>query len=241
MLALTATDLSKRYNETLALHLDALHVAPGERVGLVGNNGAGKTTLLRLALDLIRPTTGHVSLGGVRVGGADEGWKRRVGAFLDASFLVDFLRPREYVRFVGGAYGLAGAETDARLERYASFLGAALDGGLIRDLSLGNAAKVGILGALLPEPDLVILDEPFANLDPGARIALEALLRDESERRGATILVSSHDLDHVVGVCSRVLVLSGGRLVRDTPSTPGTRSELRDFFAAGGHGLALAA
>ena len=239
MISLTATDLSKRYGDTLALKLDALHLAPGERVGLVGNNGAGKTTLLRLALDLIRPTTGHVLLGDVRVGGKDERWKARTGAFLDKSFLVDFLRPREYARFVGGAYGLGAREIDARLERYAPFLGAALDGGLIRDLSLGNAAKVGIVGALLPEPDLVILDEPFANLDPGARIALETLLRGESERRGATVLVSSHDLDHVVGVCSRVLVLSEGRLVRDTPSTPGTRSELRTFFAAGG-GLALA-
>ena len=232
---LLATSLSKRYGSAEALRLDRLGVAAGERVGLVGNNGAGKTTLLRLALDLVAPTTGHVEIDGVRVGGPDLSWKHRVGAFLDAGFLVDFLRPQEYLRLVGGAYGLSGSEVDARVDRFRPFLGQALDGGrFIRDLSLGNAGKVGIVGAMLPEPGLIVLDEPFANLDPGARIALERLLRSESETRGATVLVSSHDLDHVVDVCTRVLVLADGRLVRDTPSTPETLAELRAFFAAGG-------
>ena len=235
---LTATALSKRYGTADALRLDGLSIAPGERVGLVGNNGAGKTTFLRLALDLIEPTTGAVALDGVRVGGPDLGWKHRVGAYLDAGFLVDFLRPQEYFRLVGGAYGMEAAEIDARVERFRPFLGAALEGGrLIRDLSLGNAGKVGIVGALLPGTGLVVLDEPFANLDPGARIALERMLRDDTG--GATVLVSSHDLDHVVGVCTRVLVLADGRLVRDTPATPDTRAELRAFFADGGVPLAV--
>ncbi len=230
---LTASSLSKRYGAAEALRLDGLVVAPGERVGLVGNNGAGKTTLLRLALDLVEPTTGRVEIDGVRVGGPDLGWKHRVGAFLDAGFLVDFLRPHEYLRLVGTAYGLSGAEVDARIDRYRAFLGSALDGGrLVRDLSLGNAGKVGIVSALLPGAGLVVLDEPFANLDPGARIALERLLRDGTD--GATVLVSSHDLDHVVGVCTRVLVLARGRLVSDTPSAPDTLAELRAFFAGGG-------
>ena len=237
---LTASRLSKHYGETVALDLGDLEIVAGERVGLVGNNGAGKTTLLRLALDLVAPTTGHVALDGIRVGSATLGWKHRVGAYLDASFLVDYLRPQEYLRFVGGAYGMDADRVDAAIEHYAPFLGEALSGRLIRDLSLGNANKVGIVGALLPEPGLVLLDEPFANLDPGARIALEGLLREASEERGATLLVSSHDLDHVVGVCSRVLVLADGRLVRDTPCTPVTLTELRAFFAGGGLGRVLA-
>ncbi|MEM1041989.1 MAG: hypothetical protein AAGI91_05105 [Bacteroidota bacterium] len=93
------------------------------------------------------------------------------------------------------------------------------------------------MGALLPAPRLVVLDEPFANLDPRARLQLEALLRAERER-GATLLVSSHALDHVVDVYSRVLVLAGGRVVRDTPSTGRTLGELRSFFAPTGHGPA---
>ena len=232
-MTLSATDLSKRYGDATVLALRDLQIEAGEAVALVGNNGAGKTTLLRLALDLIAPTTGRVALDGLRVGGRDEAWKRRTGAFLDAGFLVDFLRPREYFRLVAGSYGVPAPEADARLARYERFLGPALEAGLIRDLSLGNAAKVGIVGAMLPEPDLVVLDEPFANLDPGARIALEGLVREEAAR-GATVLVSSHDLDHVVGVASRVLVLAEGRLVRDTPATPATVGELRAFFAAGG-------
>ena len=233
-LSLSAHDLTKRYGGTVALDLGRLAVEPGEVVGLVGNNGAGKTTLLRLVMDLIAPTAGWVALDGVRVGGSDLGWKRRVGAYLDAGFLIDYLRPQEYFRFVGGAYGIGAAEVEARVEPFAGFLGEALSGGrLIRDLSLGNAGKVGIVAALVTEPDLVILDEPFANLDPGARIALEGLIRQAGER-GATVLVSSHDLDHVVDVCGRVLVLDRGRVVRDTPSTPGTLAELRDFFARGG-------
>ena len=235
-LSLSVDGLVKRYGEADALRLDRLAVAPGEVVGLVGNNGAGKTTLLRLVLDLIAPTEGRVTLGGVRVGGRDLSWKRRVGAYLDAGFLVDYLRAEEHLRFVAGAYGLGRAEAERRMASMAGFLGEAqASGRLIRDLSLGNAGKVGIVGALLPQPDLVILDEPFANLDPGARIALEGLIR-QAGARGATVLVSSHDLDHVVDVCTRILVLARGRVVRDTPSTPGTLAELRAFFAAGGDG-----
>lgn len=231
--SIRATGLVKRYGDAHALRVDALEIAPGEAVGLVGNNGAGKTTLLRLALDLIRPTAGAVAIDGVTVS-ASPAWKSRVGAFLDAGFLVDYLRPDEYFRLVGGAYGLAADACDRRAGSFSAFLGSTVQaGGLIRDLSLGNANKVGIVGALLPRPGLVVLDEPFANLDPGARIALEGLLRDE-RARGATVLVSSHDLDHVVGVCSRVLVMAGGRIVRDTPSAPETLGELQDFFAGGG-------
>lgn len=232
--SLLASNLVKRYGSVTALELPQLEVRPGECVGLVGNNGAGKTTLLRLILDLIRPTEGTVTLDGLRVESTVD-WKARVGAFLDAAFLVDYLKPSEYLRFVGGAYGLDADEVDRRMESYAAFLGpTAMGGSLLRDLSTGNANKVGIVSAFLPQPGLVILDEPFANLDPGARIQLEALIARESTERGATLLVSSHDLDHVVDVCTRVLVLSDGRVVRDTPSTPDTLRELRDFFATGG-------
>ena len=232
--AIVASDLVKQYGEVEALRIERLAIAPGEAVGLVGNNGAGKTTLLRLTLDLIRPTAGSVSIDGAVVAEREE-WKPRVGAYLDPSFLIDYLRPREYFRLICGAYELAADEADRRAARYAAFLGPTVTEGdpLLRDLSLGNAGKVGIIGAFLPEPGLVVLDEPFANLDPGARIRLQELIRRERER-GATVIVSSHDLDHVVDVCSRVLVLAEGRIVRDMPSTPATLGELRSFFAQGG-------
>ena len=229
-----ATSLTKRYGSTEALQIDHLTVEPGEAVGLVGNNGAGKTTLLRLILDLIRPTTGGVSIDRTVVA-ESEAWKSHVGAYLDASFLIDYLKPHEYFRLIGGAYGLTTDETAHRAAAFEAFLGPTVveSDVLLRDLSLGNAGKVGIVGALLPQPNLIVLDEPFANLDPGARIQLQDLLRHE-RARGATVLVSSHDLDHVVDVCSRVLVLSSGRVVRDMLSTSDTLSELRSFFAQGG-------
>lgn len=228
--AIVAKDLVKRYGDVLALHIERLVIAPGEAVALVGNNGAGKTTLLRLLLDLIRPTDGAVSVHDTIVSASDR-WKSEVGAFLDAGFLIDYLRPSEYFRLIGGAYGLTADEADDRAASYVHFLGPIVGNDpLIRDLSLGNAGKVGIVGALLPEPSLVVLDEPFANLDPRARIQLEAILRRQRER-GATLLVSSHDLDHVVDISSRVLVLSDGRVVRDIPSAPDTLRELRAFFA----------
>ncbi len=232
--SVTCSNLVKRYGKNVALNVPDLRVAPGECVGLVGNNGAGKTTLLRLVLDLIRPSTGAVRIGSALVG-SDSSWKRQAGAFLDSGFLVDYLHPMEYLRLVGGAYGMDAAQVDGRATRFERFLGPALtDGALLRDLSTGNANKVGIVGAFLPSPALVLLDEPFANLDPGARISLEALIRDECAEQGATLLVSSHDLDHVVDICSRVLVLAEGQIVLDTPSTPDTLSELRAFFAGGG-------
>lgn len=231
--SVVATDLVKRYDDTVALRIKRIAVFPGEVLALVGNNGAGKTTLLRCVLDLIRPTQGEISVDGIVVGERDD-WKERVGAFLDTGFLIDYLRPSEYFRLVGGAYGLSAESSDRRAAEYVSFLGpTVLEDGLIRDLSLGNAVKVGIVGALLPEPALLVLDEPFANLDPRARLQLETMLRREA-KRGATLLISSHDLDHVVDVSTRVLVLADGRVERDTPSMPDTLAELRAYFARDG-------
>ena len=186
---------------------------------------AGSVLVRSLASPLNVASLAFAALFAVRVvspaAGAGE-WKRRVSAFLDAGFLIDYLRPQGYFRFVGGAYSVGTDEVERRAAGYTAFLGEALSSGrLIRDLPLGNAGKVGGVAALVPEPDLAVLDEPFANLDPGARIALEHIICQQGER-GATVLVSSHDLDHVVDVRSRVLVLARGRVVRDTPSTPDT-------------------
>ena len=229
------TGLVKRYGDADArCDVPHLAIAPGEAVGLVGNNGAGKTTLLRLALDLIRPDGGTVAIDGDDRERRAPAWKPRVGAFLDAGFLVDYLRPDEYFRLVGGAYGLAADETDRRAETFAAFLGPTVAAAASSATSRwATPTRSASSGRCCRAPGLVVLDEPFANLDPGARIALEGLLRAE-RARGATVLVSSHDLDHVVDVCSRILVMAGGRIVRDTPSTPETLGELRAFFARGG-------
>lgn len=225
--------LVKRYGNAFALRIPRLRVAAGETVGLVGNNGAGKTTFLRLALDLLRADEGHVAIGGVRVD-QDAGWKAYTGAHLDASFLIDFLTPDEFLGFVASTYGLSQSEAQARLERYRSFLGAdvlASTQRYLRDLSTGNQKKVGVVAALLLRPRLLFLDEPFANLDPRSQIQLKAMLRAANEADGTTLVLSSHDLLHVTDVCRRVTVLEDGCIVRDEATTEATLHDLEAYFS----------
>ena len=228
------TRLKKRYNDHFALDVPALSIEPGQSFGLVGNNGAGKTTLLRLLLDLLPADDGEVRIGDEAVALAEE-WKRHVGSYLDSSFLLDYLSPLEFLSFIGSVYGLSRPEILERLAPFTPFLPAgALDphGVLIRDLSTGNAKKVGIVAALFFEPDIAILDEPFANLDPRSQIVLKNLLRDLNTKQGLTLIISSHDLAHVTEVCKRIAVLEDGHFIREIDTSDETLRELQDYFAA---------
>ncbi|MEZ4701941.1 MAG: ABC transporter ATP-binding protein [Rhodothermales bacterium] len=226
--------LKKRYSEQFALDVPALSIAAGQSFGLVGNNGAGKTTFLRLVLDLLPADEGHVEIDGMTVAESED-WKRNVGSYLDSSFLLDYLSPLEFFSFIGTVYGLTKAETMERLEPFAPFLPAdALEphGVLIRDLSTGNAKKVGIVAALFFHPEIVILDEPFANLDPRSQIVLKNMLRDLNMQQGLTMIISSHDLAHVTEVCKRIAVLEDGEFVREIDTSEETLKELQAYFAA---------
>ncbi len=223
--------LSKRYGEQEVLSV-ALHVAPGERLGLVGNNGAGKTTLFRLLLDLVRPTTGEVRSQGQPVYQSDH-WKAYTGSYLDEGFLLDYLTPEEYFSFLGQLHRLSAAEVTARLQPLRGLFNDEILNGnkYIRDLSQGNRKKVGVAAALLTHPAVVILDEPFSNLDPTTQIRLKDLLRTTAEERQTTLLISSHDLSHVTEVCNRIVVLHQGRIIRDLRTDATTLPELEAFFA----------
>ncbi|PSQ99372.1 MAG: ABC transporter ATP-binding protein [Bacteroidetes bacterium QS_9_68_14] len=230
---LEAQGLVKQFGDAFTLSIPELVVEDGAAFGLVGNNGAGKTTFLRLALDLLRPDEGHVALGGARVADSS-GWKKRTSAHLGASFLIDFLTPDEFFGFVGSTYNLSPGEVEQRLDSYRSFftddvLGP--DARYIRDLSTGNAKKVGVVAALLPRPELLVLDEPFANLDPRSQIQLKDLLRRRRTEHGTTMVISSHDLLHVTDVCERIAVLDEGCIARDEPTTPETLDTLEAYFA----------
>jgi ABC-2 type transport system ATP-binding protein len=225
-----AFDVRKAYGE-FTLSISDFRVQDGQALGLVGNNGAGKTTFLRLVLDLIQADAGHVSIDGTAVTQATD-WKARTASFLGDSFLIDFLTPDEYWRFVGSTYELAPEEVDVRLDAFRNFytdepIGATTK--YIRDLSQGNRNKVGLVGALLVEPDLLVLDEPFASLDPRSQIQLKTML--EARRGTATMLISSHDLGHVTDVCERIAILEGGTIVRDEPTDADTLTALKHYFA----------
>ena len=228
--------LIKRYGQHFALHVPELRIASSEALGLVGNNGAGKTTFLRLLLDIIRADDGQVLVDGQPVT-QETGWKAHVGSYLDESFLLDFLTPYEFFLFIGSLHEMTPAQIDAALIPYHAFLpDQAVKGTqpFIRDLSMGNKKKVGLVAAMITEPRLLILDEPFANLDPGSQIRLKHLLRRLRQEHGTTMLISSHDLGHVTDFCERVTLLNDGQIIRDMTTSEATLHELKNYFAETG-------
>lgn len=227
-----AINLKKVFGDYTALNINQLHIAEGESFGLVGNNGAGKTTFFRLILDLLQATEGEVLLKGKPVVHNDE-WKSYTGSFLDENFLIDFLTAEEYFRFVGKLHRLPQQEMDNFMESMQEFFNGELDDKkkLIRDYSKGNQKKIGIAAALIGQPQILILDEPFTALDPSSQIRLKRFLNDLQEKRNITMLISSHDLNHITDVCKRIVVLEKGLIVKDIATNENTLKELEGYFA----------
>ena len=225
-------DLSKSYNGTTVLKIDQLEIPKGESFGLVGNNGAGKTTFFSLLLDLIHPTTGAVINNGVQVN-TSESWKPFTGSFLDESFLIGYLTPEEYFYFIGDLRGQNKADVDALLAKHEEFFNGEIlkNKKYLRDLSKGNQKKVGIIATLIGNPEVVILDEPFANLDPTTVNRLKKIIKELAQNPDVTVLVSSHDLLHTVEVCNRIVALNKGEVVKDIQTSTETLAELEAFFA----------
>ena len=228
---ITVSNLSKTYKDTTVLSIESLELSKGEIIGLVGNNGAGKTTFFSLLLDLIKPSTGHIENNQVRVD-QSEAWKSTTAAFIDESFLIGYLTPEEYFSFIAGLRNINKADLDSFLNRFSTFFNEEILGRnkYIRDLSKGNQKKVGIAAAFIGAPELVILDEPFANLDPRAQMQLQKLLREINQDLGCSIFVSSHDLLHVSELCQRILILNKGELVKDANRGEISLDALRAFF-----------
>lgn len=229
---ITINNLSKVYETKKVLSIENLEFPKGQTIGLVGNNGAGKTTLFSLILDLIEPSSGFVSIDGEKVN-ESENWKNKVGAFIDETFLIGYLTPEEYFYFLGELRGQSKANVDEFLKNFTDFFNGEILNAkkYIRDLSKGNMKKVGIIGALIGTSAIIILDEPFANLDPSTQIKLKNLIRDWSQNSDSTFLISSHDLAHTTEVCERIVVINKGELVRDIKTSPETLRDLEQYFA----------
>jgi ABC-2 type transport system ATP-binding protein len=229
---ISINNISKSYNGVQVLNVDHIDIPKGQNFGLVGNNGAGKTTLFSLLLDLIKPTTGQISSRDVVVSESEE-WKPFTAAFIDESFLIGYLTPEEYFYFVGDLRGVSKADVDTFLSDFEDFFHDEIlkKKKYLRDLSKGNQKKVGIVAALIGNPEVVILDEPFANLDPTTQIRLKSILKDITEQKQTTVLISSHDLMHVTDVCKRIVVLEKGQVVKDINTTPETLKELEEYFS----------
>jgi ABC-2 type transport system ATP-binding protein len=226
------TQLSKTYNGTTVLNIPNLEIPKGQSFGLVGNNGAGKTTFFSLLLDLIQPTTGTLTNNEIQVN-TSEDWKPFTAAFLDESFLIGYLTAEEYFYFIGDIRGQNKADVNALLEKYEEFFNDEIlrNKKYLRDLSKGNQKKVGIIATLIGNPKVVILDEPFANLDPTTVSRLKKIIKELAENPDITVLVSSHDLQHTVEVCDRIVALNKGEIVKDIVTSAETLKELEAFFA----------
>ena len=205
---------------------------PGRIFSLLGANGAGKTTYFSLLLDLIQPTTGHITSNNVQVNKSED-WKPFTSAFIDESFLIGYLTAEEYFYFIGELRGQNKADVDKLVSQFQDFFHGEILGQkkFLRDLSKGNQKKAGIVAALIGNPEVVILDEPFANLDPTTQIRLKGIIKDLAETKGVTVLISSHDLMHVTDVCERIVVLEKGEVVKDLATSEATLKELEAHFA----------
>ena len=212
----TAINLKKIYHGVTVLDIPSIGINEGESFGLVGNNGAGKTTFFRLILDLIEASSGEVKVDGEKVSRNDE-WKSKVGSFLDEGFLIDFLTPEEYFTFIAKVYNKSEGDIAHFTESMKEFFNGEILGSrkFIRDLSKGNQKKTGIAAALIGEPRVLILDEPFTALDPTSQIRLKRMLNELKTTKKMTMLISSHDLNHVTEVCDRIVVLEKGVVVKD--------------------------
>jgi len=224
--------LTKEYGGEKVLNLSELEIPKGELFGLIGNNGAGKTTFFSLLLDLIEATSGTVEINNIMVH-QSEAWKPFISAFIDESYLIGYLTVEEYFYFLGSLRGKTQVEVDSWIKAYEPFFNGEIlnQKKYLRDFSKGNQKKVGIVGALIGQPEVIVLDEPFANLDPTTQIRLKSLIKEQAMNNGTTFLISSHDLTHVTEVCDRIVLLDKGTVLKDIKKTSSTLKELEQYFS----------
>ena len=223
---ITIDKLKKNFGEKIAVDIEHYEINQGDMLGLVGNNGAGKTTLFRLMLDLLKADNGKVVINDIDVS-LNEDWKAFTGAFIDSGFLIDYLTPEEYFYFIGKMYGLKKEEVDERLVPFERFMNGEVMGQkkLIRNYSAGNKQKIGIISAMLHYPQLLILD------DPSSQSIIKHLLKRYNEEHQATVIISSHNLNHTVDVCPRIALLEYGIIIRDIINEDNSaEKELEAYF-----------
>jgi ABC-2 type transport system ATP-binding protein len=207
--------LSKRYGDRVAVDAISFSVAQGETVGLLGPNGAGKTTAIAMISGISRPDGGEVSLGGVSLARNANALKRRVGLVPQDLALYEELSAWANLELFGGLYGLGATELKPRAEAALALVG--LDdrrGDRVKTFSGGMKRRLNIAGALLHEPDLILLDEPTVGVDPQSRNAIFDNL-EELKRRGKTLLYTTHYMEEAERLCDRVLILDHGMLLAD--------------------------
>lgn len=225
-------NLVKNFGTKCAVDIDSLTINDGELVGLVGNNGAGKTTLFRLILDLLKVNNGSVKIDDKDVTTTDE-WKKTTGAFIDEGFLIDYLTPDEFFYFIGKVHGKNKQQVDEFLSNFSRLMNGEILGQkkYIRNFSSGNKQKIGIISAMINTPKLLILDEPFNYLDPSSQVMIKNILKKYNEEHGATVIVSSHNLNHTVDLCKTIVLLENGKVIKHLTNDDNAENELQQYFS----------
>jgi ABC-2 type transport system ATP-binding protein len=232
---LEARQITKRYQGLLAVHGVSFTIRPGEILGYLGPNGSGKSTTINIVVGLLEATSGSMFLFGQRLDDDPESYKRRIGYVPEEPHLYTYLTAPEYLQLVGGLRGLEQETVRRKAARLLQLFGLwdsryqAMSG-----FSKGMRQRVLLSAALLHNPDLLVLDEPFSGLDVNAAFLFRTLLRLFA-RDGRMILFSSHRFDVVEQICSRAVILCAGRLMAEhvpgaAPGGP-TASPLENLFA----------
>jgi len=206
--------LTKCYGTKKAVDDLSLHIAPGEICAFIGHNGAGKTTAIKSVCGILRFDAGEIFVDGISVKENPLAAKKQLAYIPDNPDLYDFMTGISYLNFVADVFGVDTAARDERIHRFAGML--ELTGDLAQPISSyshGMKQKLAIIGALIHEPRLIVMDEPFVGLDPKAAHLLKELMR-EMCREGAAIFFSTHVLEVAEKLCDKVAIIKGGKLIR---------------------------
>lgn len=206
-------NLTKTYGNKKAVDDLSLHIRPGEIYGFIGHNGAGKTTTIKSCCGIIKPDSGVIHIDGISVSDDPMECKRRIAYIPDNPDLYAFLTGIKYLNFIADVYGVPAGERDDRIKKYADML--ELTGDLAQPISAyshGMKQKLAIISALIHEPRLMIMDEPFVGLDPKASHTVKQLMRELCDRGGA-VFFSTHVLEVAEKLCDQVAIIKNGRLI----------------------------
>ena len=213
---------SKRYGDKVAVDNLTLHIAPGEICGFIGHNGAGKTTTLKACCGILQFEEGHIRIDGKSIRQMPLACKQQIAYIPDNPDLYEFMTGMKYLQFVADIYGVSASDRQERIQKYGQLLGMTDDLALqISECSHGMKQKIALISALIHDPKLILMDEPFVGLDPIASHQLKNVMAEHCAR-GGSIFFSTHVLEVAEKLCHKVAIISGGKLV-----AYGTMDEVR--------------
>lgn len=206
-------NLTKRYGDKLAVDNLSLHIQKGEIYAFIGHNGAGKTTTIKACCGILNFDSGEIYVDGISVKADPTECKRRLAYIPDNPDLYEFMSGIKYLNFVSDIFGINQSKREEKIRRYSELFGIWSDlSKQIGSYSHGMKQKIAIISALIHDPKLIIMDEPFVGLDPVASHTLKELMREHCENGGA-IFFSTHVLEVAEKLCDKVAIIKKGKLI----------------------------